>query len=380
MQDLKKRSVRSRWPWRWLRRLRPPRRLRFTREGRYFVAITIGIGLAAINTGNNLLYLLLGWLLSMIIASGVMSERMMQKLAIRRRPAPRIFANQPFLMEISVENQKTRVSSFSIEIEDLIDERPLDKQCFFWKIPPGRTQRTSYRHTFHRRGAYCFEGFRVSTKFPFALFRKSRDVREVEEVLVYPATYPVPLPPPRAHYFGETQQAHLGRRGEFFGLREYQDGDDRRDIHWRSSARAQATGGRLLVREYEEEAQRRTTIAIDNALPPVPDAGALALRESERAEEALEQAISLAASLSEAYLGSGWAVRLMARGAEVPFATGAAQFTRILRVLALLPTVTADVPFAGSIDPRVESVLVVPRGVQLSGRPPQAAHVMEVGP
>ena len=49
----------------WLRRkLRPPRRLRFTREGRVIVILSIGVGFAAINTGNNLLYLLLGWLLS----------------------------------------------------------------------------------------------------------------------------------------------------------------------------------------------------------------------------------------------------------------------------------------------------------------------------
>ena len=46
---------------------RPPRRLKFTREGKFFVGITLGVGFAAINTGNNLLYLLLGMLLALII-------------------------------------------------------------------------------------------------------------------------------------------------------------------------------------------------------------------------------------------------------------------------------------------------------------------------
>jgi hypothetical protein len=41
-----------------LRRFRPPRKLKFTREGKYFLGITLGVGFAAINTGNNLLYLL----------------------------------------------------------------------------------------------------------------------------------------------------------------------------------------------------------------------------------------------------------------------------------------------------------------------------------
>ena len=41
------------------RRFRPPRRLSFTREGKIIVVLSVGVGFAAINTGNNLLYLLL---------------------------------------------------------------------------------------------------------------------------------------------------------------------------------------------------------------------------------------------------------------------------------------------------------------------------------
>jgi len=47
---------------------------------------------AAINTGNNLLYLLLGWLLSFIIASGILSEMTLKRLVVERRPPPRVFA------------------------------------------------------------------------------------------------------------------------------------------------------------------------------------------------------------------------------------------------------------------------------------------------
>src|SRR5688572_26770719 len=184
------------------RRLRPPRRLSFTREGRLLVLVAIGVGFAAINTGNNLLYLLLGWLLSFILASGFLSEATMRGLRVRRRPPPRVFAAQPFLMEIAVENQKERLASFSIEIEDLVTARPLDKKCYFLKIPPGKTQRTSYRHTFSRRGLYRFDGFRIATKFPFGLFRKSRDIDETSEVLVYPPLVPVARPMPRTEQRG----------------------------------------------------------------------------------------------------------------------------------------------------------------------------------
>src|SRR5690349_19614979 len=160
------------------RRLRPPRRLRFTREGRIIVLLAVGVGFAAINTGNNLLYLLLGWLLSFIIASGILSELTLKKLAVERRPPARVFANEPFLMEVVIENGKPHRASFSIEVEDLVGATPLDKRCYFLKIPAAKSQRTSYRHTFVRRGLYTLTGYRVATKFPFALFRKSREDRK----------------------------------------------------------------------------------------------------------------------------------------------------------------------------------------------------------
>src|SRR5438105_4586432 len=173
-----------RWQW-----LRPPRRLKFTREGRWFCGITIGIGIAAINTGNNLLYLVLGMMLSLIVASGILSEIALRGLRLSRQPPARLHAGRPFLMTITLKNDKQRLPSFSIEIEDLLGGRPLDKKCYFLKIPAGRQQSTSYRHAFPRRGRYPFSGFRVSTKFPFALLRRSRDIEAPGEVTVFPAIY-----------------------------------------------------------------------------------------------------------------------------------------------------------------------------------------------
>ena len=342
--------------------LRPPRRLRVTREGKYFLAITLGIGFAAINTGNNLLYLLLGWMLSVIVASGILSEQTLRGLRVTRLPPGRIFAGRPFLMGISLKNEKRRLPSFSIEVEDLVGRKPLDKKCYFLKVPAGRVQTTSYRHVFAKRGLYRFQGFRVSTKFPFALFRKSRDVEAAGEIVVFPAVHPVQIPAPTPEQGGEDVRSRLGRRGEFFGLREFRSGDDKRDVHWRSSARQ----GRLMVREYEEESHRRATILVDNSLPDGASPGD---------QDALEAAISLAASLASAYLGRHYSVRLVARGCQVPSASGPAQATRILRALALLDTVRPDVPFSGQPEPGAESTLVARRGHLPPDRPP--ARVVE---
>lgn len=336
------------WP-RWLRRnkrkLRRGPRLRFTREGRLYVAISIGIGLAAVNTGNNLLYLLLGWLLSLIVASGALSNLCLRGLAVTRRVPPRIHAHRPFVMEVTVENQKPRAASYSLELEDLADGYPVDKRCFFLKVPRSTSRTSRYRHTFHTRGLVTLDGFRVTTRFPFALFAKSRNVEASEQVLVYPAIRPVPLPPLRGRAVGDAPQHKLGRRGEFFGLRDYREGDDSRVIHWRSSARA----GRLLIRELEEEAQRRVRIELDNGLaePHTP-----------RALDALEDAVSQAASLAVAYLKAGYAVGLTGRGLDVPPALGPGQERRLLRELALVTPATLDVPITVPRDAAAETVRV----------------------
>jgi uncharacterized protein (DUF58 family) len=362
-------------PLPWWRRLRPPRRLSFTREGRIIVILAVGVGFAAINTGNNLLYLLLGWLLSFIIASGILSEMTLKRLLVERRPPPRVFAGEPFLMEVVIKNEKPARASYSIEVEDLVGATPLDKRCYFLKIPAAKSQRTSYRHTFVRRGLYTLTGYRVATKFPFALFRKSRDVEVPIDVIVYPARVSVARPVPRTEARGETTSNRTGRRGEFFGLREHRSGDDRRDVHWRSSART----GRLLVREYEDEHARKVVIGVDNALPDrVRDAvtdGALT-PAVEAQVAAVERAISVAASLAAVYLESGWTVELCARDCHVPAGHGRIHDARIARALALLPYVADTVAFA-ALPPRVESVLVVPRAVPAAGRP-AASTVMDV--
>src|SRR5882724_9746908 len=178
---------------RFLRRFRPPRKLKFTREGKYFLGITLGVGFAAINTGNNLLYLLLGMLLSLIVLSGVMSELSLRDLNVVRRLPTRAQVGRAHLVEIEVFNRKKRIPSYAIEVEDLRAGQPADKRCFFLKISPNSAQVAAYRRSPQRRGRDRHVGFRIATRFPFGLFEKSREVVCEGELIIYPAVDPVQL-------------------------------------------------------------------------------------------------------------------------------------------------------------------------------------------
>lgn len=356
----------TRWRERWF--TRPKRRLSFTREGRIAVVMAVAVGVAAMNTGNNLLYLLLGWVLSFIVASGVLSELTLRGLAVTRVFPAVVVAGEPFLLELTIINQKPKRASYSIEIEDLVAGSPVDKRCYFLKIPAGKVQQSAYRHTIAQRGLYRIDGVRLATKFPFALFRKSRDLDAVSEVLVYPPRVLVRRPSPNAAVRGDVHSSKLGRSGEFFGLREHRIGDDRRAVHWRSSARS----GRLLVREFEDETARRIVLVLDNGLPETVRLASaeLALSPTEQHQWfALERAVATVHSLAASYIESNWSVELIARGCHVPGGQGRAHAAKIAQALALLPAVALDAPFTVAVPNRSESVLVVPAGVANLHRP-----------
>jgi uncharacterized protein (DUF58 family) len=247
-----------------LSRLRPPRKLKFTREGKFFVGITLGVGFAAINTGNNLLYLLLGMLLALIIVSGLMSELSLRDLTVVRRLPLRAQVGRPHLVEIEVFNHKGRVPSYAIEVEDLRAGQPADKRCFFLKISPKSAQVAAYRRTPAKRGRDKHVGFRIATRFPFGLFEKSREVPAEGELIIYPAVDPVQLPTmPAGRYSGGDAAFGRGHGDDYLGLKLLREGEDPRDVHWRKSAAV----GQLVMRERARDARPDVVLALDVIRP-----------------------------------------------------------------------------------------------------------------
>jgi len=305
----------------------PPRKFRLTREGKWFIGATLLLGFAAVNGGINLLFLIFGMLLCLLVANGVISETCMRRLEVSRRLPQSLFAGTPFLMGIAVRNGKSRVATFSLEVEDLTAEgKPVDRRCFFLKIPAHRQQETSYRRTLPTRGIHRLTGLRLSTRFPFGLLRRSLDVEAPVELLVYPALVPVAEVDLRAGLteLGERQNPARARSGDFHGLRELRAGDDPRDIHWRTSARR----GRAFVREFEEETGRGVLIVLPTAV------------NSDTAGS-FEMAVSYAASLALQLLRRQLRVGLLAGDAFIAPDTGTA--APILHCLALVQSTPIDV-------------------------------------
>ena len=307
-----------------LQRFRPPRRLKFTREGKFFLGITLGVGFAAINTGNNLLYLLLGLLLALIIVSGAMSELSLRDLSVVRRLPLRAQVSRPHLVEIEVFNHKGRFPSYAIEVEDLRAGQPADKRCFFLKISPKSAQVAAYRRTPNKRGRDRHTGFRIATRFPFGLFEKSREVSSEGELVIYPAVDPVALPAAFAgRHAGNDGALGKGHGEDYLGLRLLRDGEDPKDIHWRKSA---ATG-QMVMRERAREARPDMAFNLDVHRP---------VAANDEWDSLFERKIRDLASRSVAHIKRGDSVTIKTSAGERSKGDRTSGADPLLRYLALL--------------------------------------------
>jgi uncharacterized protein (DUF58 family) len=302
---------------RWFYRYRS---IRLTHEGTRYVLLTLAVGVAAINTGNNLLYLLLAMLLSLIVMSGLLSEQSFKQLEFRRRMPDRVFANQPATVSLSIANRKARVPTFSLRVQDIVAGAAVDRGVHLLHAPPRSVTVQSYPLLVAQRGPHRIEGIKLLTRFPFGLFLKAATLPVASETVVYPEVRPLPL----ALTHELAARGHdqtVSRRGPgvaLYNLRRYHAGDDSRAIHWKTTARQR----RLMVRETEAEDQRRVTLLLPTAVP-------------RPARPVFEQAVSLAASLAAFFHAQGHALRLLIGSQEISHGTGEAHYDALLRALAL---------------------------------------------
>lgn len=321
--------------------LRPPRVLRPTRAGWCFFAITFGVGFASLNTGNNLLYLVLSLMLAFLVLSGVLSESALRGIRVRRHLPDEAFAGSDVRVAIEISNSQTRVPSFAIVVEDCFDhgdERRLEKatsagSCFALRVEAGGREHRRYSLRPARRGALRLAGVRVSTRFPFGLFSKYRMIELPGELLVYPELDPDARPAPQSRTTDEGNfgAAHLREGAEAAGLRDYETGDAMRRVHWKSSLRRSA----LLVREPEDTERREARVRLATA--GKPDA------------EAFEAEVRRAASQVVHHIDAGLRVALSTDSTDIKADAGPRHRARLLGFLA---RVGPDARSAPNVAPR----------------------------
>ncbi len=237
---------------------------RLTREGIIYLAVVFVIVLAAINTGNNLLFMILACLLAGILISGIISRAVLTGLELNVELPEHVFAGQPILASVEVRNEKNMTPSFSLRVVGTGEKTGaeiLSRPVYFPYIPHESASRQKVELLFPRRGVYRQSAFGIRTKFPFGFLEKTRHVDSEMELVVYPHIEPtdefyeiLPL------LTGEIETLHRGRGHDLYSIRDYLPTDSARFVDWKASAKS----GGLKVREFAREDERRLVLALDS--------------------------------------------------------------------------------------------------------------------
>ncbi|HSA92043.1 MAG TPA: DUF58 domain-containing protein [Terriglobales bacterium] len=313
-----------------------------TREGVVYLVMALVIGIAGLNTGNNLLFIIVSAMLAGILVSGVASAGVLRGLNLEVALPMHLFAGRTVAARITLRNTRRTAPSFSVSVvpprlkkaehhwrwersvfafpgnrspeqqwlrmPDLALRRVTTaavesgilRQPVYFPYLPARAARTAdLELRFERRGRYRQDGLGLATRFPFSFLVKTRRVPFRREVIVYPSVEPtdelfevLPL------ITGEFEAFVRGRGYDLYRIREYMPEDSARHVDWKATAKSMS----LKVREFTREDERKLRIVWDNPPPGVVTTAAY------------ENAVALGASLAWHFAGEDTDLSFAAAG------------------------------------------------------------------
>lgn len=235
--------------------------VRFTRVGGAYLFATLVIGFAALNTGNNSLYIGLSLLLSTLLLSGIASKDGLRKIQLSFVGMEDAWAGRPTRGVLRVRN----VSSIW-NVRDIIIVAPtMARPSLVTEVRRRSSVDAEVEFLFPERGRAELTTVDLYTRYPFGLFLKKRRVRLEGSTIVFPRLLDQSVDAhSRREMRGEIEiDGRQGSGSDLFGFREYAVGDSLREIHWKKSASI----GRWIMKEHQSEAGHMLILLVDPVLP-----------------------------------------------------------------------------------------------------------------
>jgi uncharacterized protein (DUF58 family) len=253
----------SAWPW--------FQNYRLTKRGGFFIALLLVIALSTSIASNNMLILVLSFLLASLLVSGVVSNVVLYDLKVGLSLPEAIHAKQTTMLFLTVRNLKKRFPSFALVVRGQSqvsagrsEATLFSKDAHFPYLRAGESLTQKLACDFPKRGIYTVAGFEVQTRFPFGFFIRKRTIKADGKIIIYPALIPLDrLLTVHPFLRGRESQDRKGSGVALFNIRDYQRGDDARRIHWKSSGKL----SRLLVREFVEDEDMWAHLGFSTYLP-----------------------------------------------------------------------------------------------------------------
>lgn len=311
---------------------------RVTREGWIYILGIVLVALAAINTGNNLLFLILASLIASILMSGILSSITLAGVELKLDLPEHIFAGQAVQASVALKNEKLTLPSFSLRVEatkkaNQPSPAVLDTPVYFPYLPRQQTVKQTVSLSFAKRGLYRQEAFRIVTRFPFGFLQKARRLDLATEAMVYP---PVVASSEFLEVFpsiqGAMESLAKGRGQDLYALRDYLPNDSAHHVHWKASARL----GSLMVREFAREDDCRVLMVFDAQSP------AAAANASPIELERFERAVTFCAAMAWNFYERNALLEFRSADVALPLVPASDSIFGILRHLALVQPARVD--------------------------------------
>ena len=262
-------------------------RTRLTHEGWYFLIVLTFIVVAGSMRQINLMLVMAGMMVGAIYFNWHFARSMLRRLQIRRRLPEQIGAGDTLVVELEVTSPHRctallitdairRVESPAAQSDRIARQhgargsrRERDRRAAARR--PGRAAQANIELRSTSAGGMNSARFGSRRAIRLAWWRRSVRLRRSSRLLVLPRIGR--LTNRWTHLaqsvdYGSQQAAGRQRPtdGEFYGLRDWQPGDSRRLIHWRTSARR----GGLMVRQFEQPRSENLTLLVELWQPDEP--------------------------------------------------------------------------------------------------------------
>lgn len=235
--------------------------VRFTRIGATYLIATLVIGFAALNTGNNALYIGFTFMLGSLVLSGLASKGGLKHLEVEVAGVGDAWAGQPTDAKLRVRNRSKLWNVRDVVIVSNELARPV--------LIPVMARKSELlldvEFLFLRRGLVELKALDFYTRYPFGFFLKKRRIRVTSEIIVFPRLIADGTLRERFRLVsGElTPSNRPGSGTEVHSFREYVRGDSLRHVHWKKSASL----GRWIMKQTELESARALHVVVDTWQP-----------------------------------------------------------------------------------------------------------------
>ena len=234
--------------------------IKITKAGYFYIGLTIILGFSAVNTANNLVYIIAAAMLSFMAVSGFFGRGNLRGISVTIDIPEEVYARRPVPIRVTLVNSKRFLPAFLIRIS-------LGDTTILFPFVDSHQQASRFvQWVFPLRGMHHFDRIRFSSVFPFNFFIRFKHLTADHSCIVFPEPQRCIILEQnqyQRHQLGSLNSLRSGYDDDLIAVRNYIDGDPLKHINWKATARTD----QLKTKQFAAPLAQPVVLDLAN-LPP----------------------------------------------------------------------------------------------------------------